>query len=177
MKKDIRSMVRSRLRALDNDTKAAYSANICHSLCEHDAVRSARTVALFVSLADEPDTAALVNELCKSHNVVLPVVCGDTMDFYPLASGSLRIGAFGILEPERMGNATAPADIDVVVVPGVAFTPGGARLGRGKGYYDKYMSRNGFRAYKIGVCFSCQLVDFIPCEEHDVFMNDVVYNK
>ena len=66
------------------------------------------------------------------------------------------------------------ADIDVMVVPGVAFTSVGDRLGRGKGYYDRYMAREGFRAQTIGVCYSCQLCDELPVEEHDRRVDRVI---
>lgn len=67
-----------------------------------------------------------------------------------------------------------PADIDLIVVPGVAFTAEGARMGRGKGFYDKYLSQAGFRAVKIGVCYAHQLVPVLPVEAHDVAMDRVV---
>ena len=69
-----------------------------------------------------------------------------------------------------------PADIDFIVVPGVAFTAAGARMGRGRGYYDKYLSQPGFRGVKAGVCYAHQLVGELPVEPHDVFMDYVVTN-
>ena len=67
-----------------------------------------------------------------------------------------------------------PQEIDVIIVPGRAFSPDGVRLGRGRGYYDRYLSREGFRALKIGVCFAEQLVGDIPSEEHDIRMDRIV---
>jgi len=66
-----------------------------------------------------------------------------------------------------------PEMLDLVVVPGVAFTRDGARLGRGRGYYDRYLSRPGLRAFCVGVCFAHQLVDTLPVEPHDRTMDAV----
>ena len=77
----------------------------------------------------------------------------------------VKTGSFGIMEPISE-HPIEPSEIDVMIVPGVVFTPDGMRCGRGKGFYDKYLSRKGFRAYTIGVCFPCQIVESIPIEEH-----------
>ena len=62
-----------------------------------------------------------------------------------------------------------------MVVPGVAFSADGVRLGRGKGYYDRYIAREGFRAYTIGVCYDCQMLGQLPCDEHDRRVDSVIY--
>jgi 5-formyltetrahydrofolate cyclo-ligase len=95
------------------------------------------------------------------------------MDFYPYNPNELEVGAFGITEPQA-AVAIDPAEIDTIVVPGVAFTLSGVRCGRGKGYYDKYLSRNGFRATKIGICYKEQLAEEIPSEPHDILMDCVI---
>lgn len=79
------------------------------------------------------------------------------------------------MEPAGDARAVMPFEIDAVVVPGVAFTKDGARMGRGKGFYDKYLSKNEFRALKIGVCFKEQVLDGLPVEPHDVKMDVVIY--
>ena len=99
---------------------------------------------------------------------------GDVMNFYSYDRNSMSIGSFGINEPCG-GLPVAPCEIDAVVVPGLAFTECGARMGRGKGYYDKYMSHSDFSALKIGVCYSEQLVSEIPVEKHDIMMDVVIY--
>lgn len=83
-------------------------------------------------------------------------------------------GAYGIMEPE--GPAfTAYDDIDLIITPGVAFDVNHNRLGRGKGYYDRFLQQmRQTHAYKIGVCFPHQLVDSIPVTAYDIPMDEVV---
>ena len=97
------------------------------------------------------------------------------MDFYPYIPNTLQRGAFGINEPQGEEPCT-PSEIDVIIVPGVAFTKDGKRCGRGKGYYDKYLSREGFRAVKIGICYTEQLAECIPNEPHDITMDCVIFD-
>lgn len=169
----LRKAVRTRLAAMSDADKEQQSTAICHSLKAHIAVTGARVVALFSPLPDEPRIWPLVEDLSKSMAVLLPRIEGDVMNFYCYSPESMSSGAFGILEPVG-GEPVAPYEIDVMVVPGVAFTSGGGRMGRGKGFYDRYMSRNDFRALKIGVCYAEQLIESIPMEPHDIKMDFVV---
>lgn len=133
--------------------------------------RRAHTVALYWSLKDEVETHGFVRKWCVSKRIVLPEVRGEEMVFreYDPAEG-VTPGAFGI--GEARGAECPAAAIDLVVVPGVAFDRSGGRMGRGKGFYDRFLT--GCRACKVGVCFGYQLVGAIPCEEHDVRMDAVV---
>ncbi len=131
--------------------------------------------AAFMPMPDEIDTLPLVDRLLAAGwKVVIPKVEGDQMEFYPYSTESLSCGAWGILEPELPAAPVSASEIDVMIVPGRAFTQAGDRLGRGKGFYDRYMSRDGFRARKIGVCFKCQLVEVLPTEPHDMKVDEVV---
>lgn len=81
------------------------------------------------------------------------------MRFYDYDPASMNdSGSFGISEPEATALCR-PEEIDFIIVPGVAFTAAGMRLGRGKGFYDKYLSQPGFRAFKAGVCYPHQVVE------------------
>lgn len=173
-KKELRRAVRARIASMSDAEKEERSAAICRSLKAHIAVCGARVVALFSPLADEPRLWPLVEELSEGMAVLLPRVEGDVMNFYCYVPGSMSGGTFGIMEPVG-GEPVAPYEIDVMVVPGVAFTEEGDRMGRGKGFYDRYLSQKDFRALKIGVCYDVQLVDGLPMEIHDVKMDSVIY--
>ena len=173
-KKELRSAVRAAVKQMSEVDKTQQSTMIALALVVHPAVRDAKMLALFSPLPDEPQIGEIIDILARERTVVLPRIEGDVMSFYKYSPSSLHKGAYGIMEPA--GDVPVnPADVDAMVVPGVVFTSDGKRMGRGKGYYDRYMSLPGFRAYKIGVCYSQQLVDFIPCEPHDIVMDEVIY--
>lgn len=171
-KRTIRRAVRADITKLSDAEKENLSAQIFSRIAELQQVRHASVVAIFASLPDEPQTAAIIEQLAQSKRLVLPRIEGDEMEFYDISEG-LHEGAFGIMEPIAT-TPIAPNEIDVMILPGVAFTRKGARLGRGKGFYDKYLTRNGFRAYTIGACFPCQIVEDIPTEQHDKIVDKVV---
>lgn len=136
---------------------------------------AARTVAFFCALGDEPETQpALERWLARGKRIVVPRVEGERMEFFEYAPGVMESGAFGICEPGAGAVCCPTAEIDLVIVPGTAFSPLGARMGRGRGYYDRYLSRLDFRGTKVGVCYAHQLVGTLPCEPHDVAMDRVV---
>lgn len=173
-KSSIRKEIRSRLAVLQTSDKEARSASIAGTVKEHLAVSGARVVALYSPLGSEPLIWPLVVELSHRMLVVLPKVEGDTMNFYCYDPQCMAVGAYGIMEPQG-GEPVPSYSIDAVVVPGVAFTRTGARMGRGKGYYDKYLSQEDFRGLKLGVCYAEQIVEDLPTEPHDVRMDCVIF--
>ncbi len=165
--------MRAALAAMRSDERRVEAQQVSMLVLRHPAIRSARTIALFASLPDEIDTSTLLQTLSRKARIVLPRINGENMDFYSYAPEAMQRGFMGISEPEGL-TAVAPADIDVMILPGVAFTPDGGRLGRGKGYYDKYLSRSGFRARTIGICHSVQLLPTLPEEPHDKRLDEVI---
>ena len=98
------------------------------------------------------------------------------MRFFDYVPGALRAGAFGIAEPDGDAMPSEPSEIDLIVVPGTALTQAGARMRRGRGFYDKYLSQPGFRGVKVGVCYAHQLVGALPVVLFDVIMEYVITN-
>ena len=148
-----------------------------HALVAKAALTTAQpgVVAAYMPLPDELDTLPLLRALEQAgRRVVIPKVQGGEMDFYDYSEDTLECGAWGIAEPVCAGAPVSPQEIDLMFVPGRAFTAEGARLGRGKGFYDKYMSREGFRAHTVGVCYQCQMLDQIPTEPHDRRVDEVL---
>ena len=160
-------------RALDSQQRLRASAAIFSAVERLPEFRAARTVAVFAALSDEPATDEVLARWASTRRVVLPRVEGDAMRFYACRPDALVFGAFGILEPQ--GERPWPAgEIDLVVCPGGAFTADGRRLGRGRGYYDRYLGDPVFRGFRVGVCYAHQLVDDLPVEPHDVRMDRVI---
>lgn len=145
----------------------------------HPRFTAARRVLLFCSLPDEPNTLPVLERWGERKQLFLPVVVGDDLEVRAYSgTASLRRGAFNILEPTGElfdeSRSALTAD-DLIVVPGVAFTPDGRRLGRGRGYYDRLLSRPAFaKAYTLGYAFSFQIVESLPVEPHDIRLNEVL---
>lgn len=197
-KSEWRIAMKQRNRALPPEEKRAAAERIFAAVEALPEFVQARCVACFCALPDEPPTAEALRRWSGSKRVVVPRVEGDTMRFYDYRPDALVRGAFGIDEPlvadfmrpvgagdSELAEATngpsagfvvrecLPEALDLVVVPGVAFTRDGARLGRGRGYYDRYLEQSEMRAFCVGVCFAHQLVDALPVEPHDRAMDAV----
>ena len=144
-------------------------------LSRHPRLADAHTVLLYSALPDEVPTLPLLNRLStEGKTVLLPRVVSDTDMELRRYTGSndMEQGAFGIMEPTGK-LFTDYENIDVAVVPGMAFDREGHRLGRGKGYYDRFLTRLS-HTYKIGICFPFQLVDLVPADAHDILMDEVI---
>ena len=173
-KREIRGEVRRRIKELSAEIKSESATKIFSTIEQNDHFAKAKCIALFASIKDEVSTEyALGAWLKMGKRIVVPRVEGDVMRFYDYSPDRMQTGAFGIEEP--IGNDEISADeIDLIIVPARAFTRSGERLGRGGGFYDKYMSLSGFRAYKIGIAFSVQIFDSLPCDPHDISVDEVV---
>jgi 5-formyltetrahydrofolate cyclo-ligase len=142
------------------------------ALAEHREYVDALVVMAFVGGPGEPDTDSLFARLrADGKTLVLPAVEGDRL-VARLVGPGLRPGAFGIDEPQ--GEPVALTSLDLVLVPGVAFTPDGRRLGRGGGHYDRFLAALPPACPTIGVCFAEQLVDDLPMEAHDRLVGSVL---
>lgn len=175
MRKDeIRQWIRERKRQFTRQQLEELSFPVVRRL--QDLLADRRVVMAYYSLPDEVFTHDLIDALvADGHTVLLPrVTGGDTMEVRRYTSRKdLEEGAFHILEPvgEVFSDLSA---IDTVLVPGIAFDGEGHRLGRGRGYYDRFLRSLPSSARKIGVCFPFQLLDTVPSERHDVVMDDVI---
>lgn len=174
-KNDLRSIVRKRKREFTPQQLEELSlATIARLMTEPHFV-AARTVMLYCSLPDEVNTRQLLRHALAEKRIVLPKVTGtSTMELRTYEGDSdLEEGAFHIMEP-RGRLFTDYGTIDLAVVPGMAFDRLGNRLGRGKGYYDRFLASLPSDIYKIGVCFDFQKFDTIPCEPTDIRMDKVL---
>jgi 5-formyltetrahydrofolate cyclo-ligase len=175
-KKSIRGEVRRRLKLMSEVEKQSNATSIFAKVEATQTFAKANCIALFVAMWDEVPTAAVLERWRgMGKRVVVPRVEGDIMRYYDYHPDHMAVGAFGIIEPT--GDQEVEADaIDLMIVPARAFTLKGDRLGRGGGFYDKYMSLEGFRAVKYGVAFSCQIFDSLPTDPHDIQVDGVFTN-
>ena len=166
-KTEIRRDISAILR-LPPDVRAEKSARLCEAITESEAWRNARAVAIFAPQPREPDVEMLWSR-AAGKSFAYPRVVEGRLDLFRVDSlFALAPGAFGVREPAAdPANAISPDMLDLILVPGVAFTQGGARLGRGGGFYDRLLAGLVPRTCKIGVCFDSQILPELPLEPHD----------
>ena len=174
-KKDLRQFIRMQKRQFTSQQLSELSLAVTGRLRAHPKVKAANIILMYYSLADEVDTHELIEQLRQGgKTVLLPAVVSDTdMELrYYEGPQDLLGGFFDIMEP--VGRLfTDYESIDVAVVPGMSFDSRCNRLGRGKGYYDRFLPKIP-QAYKIGVCFDFQKMPGIPADEHDMKMDEVI---
>jgi len=170
-KSRLRDKMRERLKQLSENERQMRSLLICEKLLPLFSGKN--SLALFAPRLAEPDLDLLWDLGLVEHPLVSYPRCrGNRLSFHPVSALSELVpGRFGILEPTP---GRSPERLDLIVVPGLAFTAEGNRLGRGGGFYDRFLSTIPETTFKIGVCFEFQRVSKIPHEPHDVKMDAVV---
>lgn len=174
-KRALRRAMRAQKATLGAAAAAQEAAWVFEALEALPAFEAAKTVLAYWSLADELPTEAFVEGLCGRKRVLLPVVRGADLELreYRGRENMQPVPPFGILEPQGT-PVVPPGEVDLVVVPGVAFDRAGGRLGRGKGFYDRlFPTMPG--ATLVGVCFGLQVVESVPREAHDRVMDCVLF--
>lgn len=163
LRRDIRAMP-----PMPPDLRAGKSALLCEAIRATPAWRTARTVVIFAPLPGEPDVEMLWAH-AESRSFAYPRVEGDRLGLYTARSPfELQPTQWGLREPVAdPACVVAPDSIDLILVPGVAFSRAGARLGRGRGYYDRLLATLPGGVCKIGVCFDFQIVAELPTDPHD----------
>ena len=181
-KNDLRKEMRSVLAAITPEQRHIRSLDVCHQLQDTPEFRRAETIMLFLSMEQEVETSTLVLQAWKEgKTVALPRVRWAEREIEPVAIKSLDTSPNpsmqGLRDPVG-GTLISLARIDLVAVPGLAFDRRGYRLGRGKGFYDRFLSQKDFRGLRIALCFQEQLLeDLLPVEPHDMPMNMIVTDQ
>jgi len=178
----LRTEVRGHVRAIDPRERAEASDLACRRLAELPAWSRAATIMLYVPLRSEVDTTPLALECFREgRTVCVPRVDWDRGEMHPVETTSFEDEALVTdernLRTPTAGRPVVPASIDLVVVPGLAFDPDGGRLGRGGGFYDRFLARTDQRTLRIGIAFDAQIVPLVPREPHDVLMDAVVTDR
>lgn len=161
--------------------KAELSARICARLIALPEYRRARTVLWYLDCRSELRTRETVaRELQDRKVAAIPYVVGEDLRLWRLtAMDELAPGRFGILEPAPALRGSpqrqvAPRQVDLAIVPGVAFDPQGNRLGSGFGFYDRLLARMRPDTHLVAPCFQCQVVESVPAEPHDIRVHRVI---
>lgn len=171
-KDEIRSRVKARKSLLSQAEKESAARKVFARLEQSAAFLVAEKILLYHSLPDELSTHEFLERWGKRKKIFLPRVNGVSLDILPYDRSHMAMGSFHIEEPQ--GDEIADiAEIELIVVPGIAYDRRGNRVGRGKGYYDRLLASS--CATKIGVGYDFQFVEEdIPAEEHDVAVDIVI---
>lgn len=170
-KYEVRTKISYLRRMLDEAEKLSAADAVFEQLENSAAFQLAEKILLYHSLPDELETHRFLKKWKDIKKFFLPRVNGVNLELLPYDETRLEIGSFHIEEPK--GDETYPVeDIEVIIVPGVAFDRKGRRLGRGKGFYDRLLATA--KATKIGVGYDFQLIDELPSEPHDVPMDMII---
>lgn len=166
-KRALRERLLELRRQLPQAVRARASQQAARNLLTLPELATATTALLYAATPTETDPALATRELSdRGVRVLLPRVAGADLEAVPAADlQALPAGPLGV--PEPTGPAVPVGDIDVVVLPGVAFDRTGTRLGRGGGHYDRLLARLPRRSLRVGLCFAVQLVAGVPREPHD----------
>lgn len=170
-KSDLRRKIKAMRLMLSDDDKSVAAEQVFSQLEKCAAFLLADKILMYHSLPDELSTLAFLDKWRTKKHFYLPRVNGVNLDILPYDRSRLELGAFHIEEPVG-DELTDPAEIELIVVPAVAYDRRGNRLGRGKGFYDRLLSTT--KATKIGVGYDFQLVDEIAVEPHDVPVDMVI---
>lgn len=164
LRRELRALSRS---TLTSELRERGSASIVSQLLEHPLWSEAKRIGLYMALSDEPSLDAILRQPEGKEFFLPRVLDGETMAFfrYEATETLERSESFGLLEPKLTAEAIPPSELDLVVIPALGYDTYGYRLGRGKGYYDRYLA--GCSAPTIGVTFALRPIERLPHDPWD----------
>jgi nicotinamide mononucleotide transporter len=176
-KTQLRKKMRSLRKALSITEKNTLSKNICKKLLADKDIAQAKTIAVYFASPDEIDLNDLIKaSLARNATIVAPKWNGKSYNLAKvkgLSNEFLIEGPMHILEPKEP-NIVHPNEVDAWIIPGLAFTLDGKRLGYGGGWYDRLLAKSNPLSAKIAVAHTFQVVDDIPTEKHDIRLNRII---
>jgi 5-formyltetrahydrofolate cyclo-ligase len=182
LKQTIRQQAHANRQAQEN--KEALSQVICEKFAGLPEFAAAGCVMVYIDVRSEVRTRHYLPTLLKSgKRIVVPYCVEGDLELFLLENmDELAIGMYKILEPKpelrhRPGKQVDVKEIDLIMVPGVAFDARGARMGHGFGYYDKLLEHAREDTPLVALAFECQLFPEIPTQAHDIFMDKIVTQR
>lgn len=174
-KKELRKIIRSLKAGYTAEERLKKSLPIERKVLQLPQIAEAQTILLYHALPDEVNTSLLLEQLSNrrmgNKRIALPVVTGDILILKEYIPEMMESGYNKILEPSTQ-DVIDPSEIDLAIIPGVAFDKAGNRMGRGKGFYDKLLPY--IKCTTVGLAFDFQMVERIPCEEFDKPLDMVI---
>ncbi|MGB0429019.1 MAG: 5-formyltetrahydrofolate cyclo-ligase [Bacteroidia bacterium] len=174
-KRELRAKMAQTAKLLSPDYFAQKDQLLLDKLGQHELVKRANCILSYWSMPKEAATQQLNQNWIATKQVLLPVINGAELMLKNFEGKSKMVQEpkYGIWEPNGI-QFTAYDKIDLVIVPGVAFTKSGLRCGHGKGYYDKLLPKLK-NAYKLGIAYDFQKVQQLPTNQFDITLNQVLF--
>lgn len=179
-KQTIRKEILSKLKLQKKQERINKSRRIQKKLFNLPEFRQAKIIMFYLSSEFEVDTLNMIKKAIKlDKKIAVPVISSDKADMVvSLVSGvtsELEVGPYGIKQPKaRYLKPIPPEQLDLAVVPGVAFDDKGMRLGRGKGCYDRFLEAKSDETHTLGLAFTFQIVKNLPYNRHDHPVEQVI---
>ena len=180
-KNEIRKYIENMRDKVSAEQKSKWDSKIIDTLINSEFYRSAKTIFTFVSFRSEVDTHWFINHAIEDRKIIyVPKVASkqEGMDAYRISSMSdLTAGYFGILEPLSKCSKVNIKDIDLVLIPGLAFGREGGRIGYGGGFYDRFLRCAKEETQKVALAYNFQILDEVPADQWDIRMDAIITDK
>ena len=176
MKLELRKQVLHEMKAISQEQKPAIDQALTERLLHHPFYQEAKVIATYLSFPHEFQTQELIEQVLKDGKKVLipKTYPKGRMEFVVYNPQQLVKTSFGLLEPQGELEVVEASQIDLIHVPGLAFTTEGCRIGYGGGYYDRYLEH--FTGHTLSTIYPCQVQDFIT-ENHDIPVQEVLIDE
>ncbi len=176
MKSELRKQVLQEMKAIPREQKKAMDQALTDQFLKHPFYQEAKIIATYLSFPHEFQTQELTEQALKDGKKVLipKTYSKGRMDFVVYDPQQLVKTSFGLLEPQGELEVADASQIDLIHVPGLAFTTEGYRIGYGGGYYDRYLEH--FTGHSMSTIYPCQVQQFMP-ENHDIPVQEVLVDE
>ena len=181
IKKELRELVYNKRSEIKDEIKSKWDATILHELLNSEFYKNAKIIFTYVSFQGEVDTIKFIEKaLSEGKTICVPKVISkkEGMEAHILTNlDELEKSSYGILEPKNKNKPINPLDIDLLIMPGVAFDKDNGRIGYGGGFYDRFLKTIAPKAHKIALAYDFQVFDKNPMDEFDERVDFIITNN
>lgn len=177
-KKDIRRIIKEKRSSITEEERERLNQTIYNKAIDSEYYKNAKTIFIFISFNDEVDTLRIIKKSLEDGKMVcVPKVISKEEGMVAVRINDFKdmtLSNYGILEPKDTTNIVKENLVDLTFVPGLAFDKKGGRVGYGGGFYDRFMKNMKKDSKKIGLAYSFQVLDEVPMEKHDLFIDGII---
>jgi len=182
-KYSLRKQLLNKRKLLSNRIILEKSNKIVDKLIKFDKYQQSEKIMLYIATKSEVQTQRIIESAQKDNkNIYIPLIIQEQQDLIPSLvidfEKEIALGNLGIYQPkEEFHRLFPPSILDLIIVPGVAFTQRGHRLGRGGGYYDRFLKKLSGQVYSVALAFEMQIIKEMPLEESDMPVDCIITEK